>query len=158
MNARARLSSVIPCVFTGIAVIVALTSVWAGWQSGTLIILTLTLIAVIWYTYYTYQLAVKKEGAIVIGTIQYVPEARDVRVIISNPTIRYAAANVCVSVKVYGRPTDLGATYSGKTVWHLTPQFAVNGHFLLENLLNQVGKTFEQMTKEANDNNITRQL
>ena len=31
-------------------------------QTGNLVILTLTLIAIIWYTYFTYQLVVKREA------------------------------------------------------------------------------------------------
>lgn len=152
-------SLLVSCIATGLVVLVVIISLVASWfQQGALIVLSLTLVAVIWYTYFTYQLAVKKEQPVVVATIHYIPEARDVRVLINNPTKRYAKTRVWVQPKVYGQNTDLGPAYSGQTIWHLTPQFGINGHFSLEKPLQQVGKNFETMITEADDENVTRQL
>lgn len=93
-----------------------------------------------------------------MATIRYIPQARDVRVLIQNPTNRYLKTRVRVQPKVYGAKTDLGPDYSGQTIWHLTPQFGIDGHFPLEKPLQQVGKNFGAMISEANDENMTRQL
>lgn len=100
----------------------------------------------------------EKEHPAIVASIQYIPEAKDVRVLLHNPTNRYAATRLWVEAKVYGNTTSLGPAYSGETIWHLTPQFAINGHFSLEKPLRQVGKQFATMVAEANSENCTRQL
>ena len=152
-------SLLVSCVATGLVFLIVIISLVACcFQQGTLIVLSLTLVAVIWYTYFTYQLAVKKEQPVVVATIHYTPEAKDVRILINNPTNRYAKTRVWIQPKVYGQNTDLGPDYSGQTIWHLTPQFVINGHFPLEKPLQQVGKNFETMVTEADDENVARQL
>lgn len=154
-----RVSVGIACAATGLVILVLLFTLrFALYQQGTLIALCLTLLAVIWYTYFTHQLAEKKEHPAIVASIQYIPEAKDVRVLLHNPTNRYAATRLWVEAKVYGNTTSLGPAYSGETIWHLTPQFAINGHFSLEKPLRQVGKQFATMVAEANSENCTRQL
>lgn len=143
---------------TIVALILLFTLASSLYQQGTLIALCLTLLAVIWYTYFTYRLAEKKEQPAVVASIQYIPEARDVRVLLHNPTNRYAATRLWVEAKVYGNITSLGPAYSGETIWHLTPQFTINGHFSLEKPLQQTSKEFAAMVAEANNENCTRQL
>jgi|GEM_PF-5227258 len=151
--------SLAPWLFTALMVLVVVVALMYNWvQQGTLIVLSLTLAAVIWYTYFTYRLTVKREKPVVVATIHYIPEAKDVRVLTHNPTNRYARTRVWVQSKVYGQKTTLGPDYSGQTVWHLTPQFGINGHFSIEKPLQQVGKNFDTMVAEANEGNLTRQL
>lgn len=153
---KSLLISWIVTVFVVVVIIFSLCFCW--YQPGTFIVLSFTLLAVVWYTYFTHQLAMKKEEPAVGATIHYIPEARDIRVLLQNLTNRYAATRVWVEVKVYGKTTSLGPDYSGETVWHLTPQFLIDGHFPLKKPLQQVGKNFDAMVMEANDENITRQL
>ena len=141
-----------------VALILLFTLVSSLYQQGKLIALCLTLLTVIWYTYFTYRLAEKKEEPVVVASIRYIREARDVRVLLRNPTNRYAATRVWVQVKVYGGNTCLGPDYSGETIWHLTPQFGIEGHFGLEKPLRQVGRNFDTMLAEADEQNVTRQL
>jgi len=148
--------SLIISLFVVVIIIISLCFSW--YQPGTFIVLSFTLLAVIWYTYFTYRLAVKKEQPTVVATIQYLRQARDVRIPLLNPTNMYAATRVWVEVKVYGQATSLGPDYSGESVWHLTPQFSIEGHFSLEKPLKQVGKDFNTMVMEANNENVTRQL
>ena len=149
----------VSCIATGLVALIVIISLLASWfQQGTLIVLSLTLVAVTWYTYFTYQLVMKKEQPVVVATIYYNSEAKDVRILINNPTNRYAKTRVWVQPKVYGQNTDLGPDYSGQTIWHLTPQFGINGHFPLEKPLQQIGKNFDTMVAEADDENVTRQL
>ncbi len=127
-------------------------------EQGTLVVLSLTLIAVIWYTYFTHQLAVKREPLAVAASIRYDRQSKEVLIIARNPTNCYLGTRLWVEVEVYGQKTDLGDDYTGKTVWHLTPYFEIKGHFSLEQPLKQVGKTFSDMVSEANGENQTRQL
>lgn len=158
MSKPAR-SLLVPCSATAFVIIVLLISlVFCWYQQGTLIVLSFTLLAVVWYTYFTHQLAAKKEPPMVVATIRYIPETRDVRVLLHNPTNRYAGTRVWVTARVYGDATSLGPDYSGQTIWHLTPQFVFDGHFRLAKPLKQVGKDFQTMVAEANDENVTRQL
>jgi hypothetical protein len=152
-------SSLVPWLFTAVVFIVVVVALMCDWIGpGTLIVLSLTLVAVIWYTYFTYRLTVKREKPVVVATIHYIPEARDVRVLTHNPTNRYAKTRVWVQAKVYGQKTTLSPDYSGQTIWHLTPQFGINGHFSIEKPLQQVGKDFDTMVAEASEENLTRQL
>ena len=144
---------------TTLVIVVLALSFWTFCVSeGTFIILSLTLVAVVWYTYFTRLLATKKDEVTVVATIHYVPEARDLRVFVKNPTNRYAKTRIWVNVKVYGEDTDLGPEYSGQTIWHLTPQFEIDGHFSLDNPLRQAGKSFDAMVTEACEEDVTKQL
>jgi c-di-AMP phosphodiesterase-like protein len=90
-------SLLVSCIATGLVVLIVIISLLASWfQQGTLIVLSLTLVAVTWYTYFTYQLVMKKEQPVVVATIHYTPEAKDVRILINNPTNRYAKTRVWV--------------------------------------------------------------
>ncbi|MCJ7458448.1 MAG: hypothetical protein MUP17_05605 [candidate division Zixibacteria bacterium] len=156
---KQNISLLISFVATVIVLLFMIISLSACWlKGGTFVILSLTLLAVIWYTYFTYQLAVKKEQPVVVAGIHYIPEAKDVRIGVENPTNRYAGTRVWVQTQVYGQNTDLGPDYSGQTIWHLTPQFSIEGHFPLEKPLLQIGKNFNTMVNEANDENANRQL
>lgn len=150
--------AVLGATTTLVLVVLVWTLSSCGPQEGMLIVLSLTLIAVIWYTYFTYQLAVKKEPAGVAATIHYEPQSREVYVIAHNPTNRYLGARLWIEAEVYGQMADLGDDYSGKTIWHLTPRFEIRGHFALDKPLSQFGKNFAKMMAEATPENRTRQL
>ena len=155
---KPRTSLLVALIATCLVVAFALMSLLFDIPQANVIVLSFTLVAVVWYTYFTYQLATRQERAVVVASIHYIPDARDVRVIVSNPTNRYAKTYVSVQPKVYGQEVSLGPDYSGETIWHLTPKFTINGHFTLARVLSQIGKTFDQMVAEANDSNILRQL
>ena len=155
---KPRTSLLVALIATCLVVAFALMSLLFNIPQANVIVLSFTLVAVVWYTYFTYQLATRQERAVVVASIHYIPDARDVRVIVSNPTNRYAKTYVSIQPKVYGQEVSLGPDYSGQTIWHLTPKFAINGHFTLARVLSQIGKTFDQMVEEANDNNIFEQL
>jgi hypothetical protein len=74
---------------------------------GTLEILAFTLITLLFYTYYTYRMAVKKEHPTIVATIGYISQFRDVRVMLKNPTNLYAETHVYLSVKIYGQEARL---------------------------------------------------
>lgn len=149
----------IPSLLTIVIVIgVAVAVRFYDVAMGTLIALTGALIGVVWYAYWTYKLVVKRESPAVAATIIYVPTDRDIRVRLMNPTKRYAGTSVWLEITVYGQQIDLGSEYRGKTLWHLTPLMQIEGHRPLKGILGQVGKNFEQMCNEANDDNANRQL
>ncbi len=152
-------SLLISCGATILVIVIIIINLVTCWlQQGTFIILSFTLLAVIWYTYFTYQLAVKKEQPVVVASIHYIPEQRDVRVHVANRSNRYAETRVWIEVRVYGQNTALGPDYNGQTTWHLTPQFEIEGHFPLDKPLQQLGKDFSTMRREANEENLTRQF
>lgn len=134
----------------------AVTFWWV--QEGTFVALALALVGMIWYTYWTSQLARREDKAVVAVTLDYHPGARDVRVLMNNPTHQYAEAKLFIEPLVYGQAADLGEEYSGGIPWHMMPLVLCNGHFSIETPLAQFGKSFEQMASEANNQNYRRQL
>jgi hypothetical protein len=152
-----------PAVISSTATVIALSIPLLAWYCrqlalGGLIIYTLTLVAIIWYTHFTYRLLVRRGEGSVGAMIRYVPDHADVRVPITNLSARYLKTRVWADVRVEGRKADLGPDYSGTTIWQLTPGFSIEGHFPLQDVLKQFGETITTIRARSTDENQTQQL
>lgn len=121
------------------------------------IIITFTLVALIWYTYWTYRISELGAAPVVVGDLQFDPKSGEIYTALRNQSNKTAAVRVFVRVFVYGQAISWDDDYSGKTIWNLTPQFSIRGHFSINKPLSKHGKTFESLLAEANDNNATDQ-
>jgi hypothetical protein len=137
---------------------------------GSFLILSLTLIVLIWYAYDTNSIARvtrerwMREG--VLGTTYSMqllgkkeePGQGRTLFILNNSSPLIVRAKVNCNFRVYGESAEAGAPYSGKDWWILFPHQLSQGWFEINTLLQTKGKSIAAMIAEANPQNCTHQL
>ncbi|MFC2088562.1 hypothetical protein ACFLSX_03095 [Calditrichota bacterium] len=131
-------------------------------ERGTFIILSLTLITLIFYTYYTNVLATVSQyrwsrESVLNST--YEMDVRGNRTLfrMTNPSTLIIKAKVWCAIKVYGSPVNIIDGFNGKRTWVLFPHQTSQGWFDIDPLLAQKGKTPKQMVDEHKpDNRMTQ--
>ncbi len=139
-------------------------------ELANLVVLTLTLVVLVWYAYDTNAIATvtrerwTREG--VLGTSYNVVLADRATVgdhgrtlmQFTNASALIVRANVNCNFQIYGIPVSWGELYDGRRDWILYPNQFSQGWFEIEGLLQHQGKSVAAMQSEANDQNRNRQL
>jgi hypothetical protein len=149
---------------------------WTAWSSkdahilgiGNFVVLTLTLIVLVWYAYDTNAIARvtqarwMREGVLsTTYSMQLVGEKGEAgRTLfqIHNPSTLIVRARVACNFRVYGEAVSADPLYDGKDVWLLFPQQLSQGWFEVDSLLQKKGKTVGAMIAERTPANREDQL
>jgi hypothetical protein len=149
---------------------------WKAWCSqnanvlavGNFLVLTLTLIVLVWYAYDTNSIARitqqrwLREGVLsTTYSLQLVGDKGHkgrTLVQLHNPSTLIVRARVNFNFRVYGQPVTAGALYDGTDVWLLFPQQMSQGWFEIESLLQKKEKTVAAMISECTPANRNEQL
>lgn len=131
-------------------------------ELASLVILTMTLIVLVWYAYDTNLISRitserwTKEGILATTYSISLPGAsvgdsgRTVFQLTNGSTL-VVRANVRFNLKVYGQPVSAGSLYDGSENWLLYPHQQSQGVFEIDRLLQQQGKTVSTMRAELTD-------
>jgi len=135
---------------------------------GTFLVLTLTLIVLVWYAYDTNTIAkVTQQRWIREGVLSTTyslqllgdrGQAGRTLVQLHNPSTLIVRAKINFNFRVYGEPVTAGPLYDGKEVWLLFPQQMSQGWFEIESLLQMKRKTIAAMIAESTPANRKDQL
>jgi hypothetical protein len=135
---------------------------------GNFIVLSLTLIVLVWYAYDTNLIARvtqerwMREGVLsTTYSMQLVGEkgqAGRTLLQIHNPSTLLVRARVACNFRVYGDPISADPLYDGKDVWLLFPQQLSQGWFEIDSLLQKKGKSVATMIAECKPINRKEQL
>jgi len=103
----------------GVACVATVASVILAWGGGgdynsTVAVLTATLIAVIWYTYWSYVAANREEASYLLLNLDAQPIELTLIRRVRNPTRRTVTARVFLELWADGRPLDIGPLYRGE--------------------------------------------
>ena len=136
---------------------------------GTLVVLTLTLIVLVWYAYDTNSIAQithqrwAREAVLATNfeLLNPDPSAGDsgrsiVRFHNRSSLVVHAIANF--NFKVYGKPVTAGDLYDGNADWLIFPYQQLERSFEIESLLKQQASTMALIRSEASEENRTLQL
>lgn len=175
-KAKVTTMSRIPWVFAVLVlVLIVLVAVRSFGQPGTdildigtFVVVSLTLIVLIFYAYDTNRLASisqsrwDREGILTamysLGVADKPGEAgRTVFAIVNRSTLIIRAKVVC-DIKVYGTPVTVRDSYDGTETWVAFPGETNRGWFEIAPLLEQQGKTTQQMMDEYTPENRATQL
>ena len=77
---------------------------------------------------------------------------------INNPSTLLIRAKVRCNFMVYNVPVEYNDDFNGKNTWYIFPQQISQGWYEINRLLNNRGKTIEDMCQEYSDNNRDKQL
>ncbi|MBW8039595.1 MAG: hypothetical protein FVQ85_06305 [Planctomycetes bacterium] len=137
-------------------------------EIGTFVVLTLTLIALIFYAYYTNQLAsiaqARWERENVLNATYEMAGTDDIgragRTLfrITNRSPFIIRAKIWCEFKIYDSPVEVKDEFNGTNIWLVFPQQMSQGWFEIAPLLAQKGKTVQQMKEEYASDNRTTQL
>lgn len=136
---------------------------------ATFVVVAMTLIALIWYTFDTHTIARitsdrwTREGVLAAGySLELVGEPGDegrTLLRLTNPTTLVVKAHVSCNFRIYGAPvTGPDPLYDGQEQWLLFPQQTTQGWFEIESLLQKKGKTVPIICGERTPNNRAEQL
>lgn len=166
----------IAIAFAVVAILVAGFVTWKAWCSkdanilaiGNFLVLTLTLIVLVWYAYDTNAIAKVtqerwlREGVLsTTYSLQLLGEkGQSGRTLVQlhNPSTLIVRARINFNFRVYGEAVSAGALYDGKDVWLLFPQQMSQGWFEIESLLQKKGKSVSAMITESTIANREEQL
>lgn len=121
--------------------------------------LVLTLVAVLFYVYYTYMLA--KEAWTISASFALVPIPNNPYhfiFLISNHSKHSLHCWCKLNPTVYGQPVILDKFYGGESSFDVQPFVVANGHFDIKNILAAVNRTIEEMRQKAVSANPKEQL
>lgn len=162
------ITGLIVCGFVAYEELRSASPRWA--EIGNLIVLTLTLVVLVWYACDTNLLArVTQERWLKEGVLNTTYEmhiehgssvgdrARTV-VKLRNPSPLLVRATVNLNLEVYGQQVSAGPLYDGHERWLVFPQQVSQGWFDVEAMLQQVGKSMAQVRSEHAPENQRRQL
>jgi hypothetical protein len=156
--------------------IAAAAFVWLGFRQekvdvvaiGNFVVLTLTLLVLVWYAYDTNSIARitadrwTREGVLgAVYSIELVGSRGDVgrtMVRIHNPSTLVVRARLNCNFEVYGQRVSAGALYDGTDRWVVFPQQASQGWFEIDTLLQQKGKNVASTMAETTAANRKTQL
>ncbi len=135
---------------------------------GSFVILSLTLIVLVWYAYDTNSIANvtrqrwMRDGVLsAIYSMELIGKKGDAgRTLfrIHNPSTLILRARVRCNFRVYGEPVECGPAYDGEDVWLVFPQQMSQGWFEIGPLLQMKGKSVAAMMTEATSANQANQL
>jgi hypothetical protein len=135
---------------------------------GNLVVLSLTLIVLVWYAYDTNSIAnITRQRWIRDGVLSAMysmeligkkGDAGRTLFRIHNPSTLIVRARVACNFRVYGEPVKCGPAYDGEDVWLVFPQQISQGWFEIESLLQMKGKSVALMITEATAANQANQL
>jgi hypothetical protein len=135
---------------------------------GNLVVLSLTLIVLVWYAYDTNSIARvtldrwKREGVLSTSYGFDLVGAKGTSgrtlVKLHNSSGLLVWARLSCNFRVYGEPVTFGELYDGERRWLLFPQQFSQGWFELETLVQMKGKTVATMISESTVANRKRQL
>lgn len=116
---RFRKAFRVACVATVASVILP----WGGGgdYSSTVAVLTATLIAVIWYTYWSYVAANREEASYLLLNLHAQDFALTLIPSVANPTRRTLRARVFLDVWADGQPVNIGPLYRGEEPMMIRP-------------------------------------
>lgn len=150
--------------------------VWLGFRQektdvvaiGSFIVLTLTLLVLVWYAYDTNSIARitadrwTREGVLgAVYSLELVGSRGDVGrtlVRIHNPSTLVVRARLNCNFEVYGRRVSAGALYDGTHRWVVFPQQLSQGWFEIDLLLHQQGTNVTSVMTETTSANRETQL
>jgi hypothetical protein len=138
-------------------------------ELGNLLVLTMTLMVLVWYAYDTNSIARvtrdrwTREGILATTYSLGMPGASvgdpgHTTFQLHNGSPLVVRAKVNFNFKVYGHPVAAGPLYDGKENWLLFPHQQSQGWFEVESLLKQQGKNVTAMQAEVSEENRKRQL
>jgi hypothetical protein len=162
--------------FTVAVVVAALGLLWLAARQekvdilavANFVVLTLTLLVLIWYAYDTNRIARVtgdrwvREGVLgAIYSLELVGSRGDVGrtlVRIHNPSSLVVRATVNCDFRVYGDPVSAGPLYDGTDRWVVFPQQSSQGWFEIDTLLQAKGKSVASLMSETTAANRQTQL
>lgn len=135
-------------------------------ETGTFVILGLTLIALLAYTYDTHRMARIQEERWekeLIPILHYNMLPRDSQghswwFELINLLKYFIEAQVNLNLKVYGDAVVYSSDYDGTNKWIVYPAQTSRGWFSIDQILNKKRLTFSRMEQERKDTNVTEQL
>lgn len=137
-------------------------------EIGTFIVLSLTLVALVFYANDTNLLASvgqsKWERENILSATYQMTGIDDrggvgrILFRINNPSTLIIKAKVWCDFKIYGSPVKSDNNFNGKNTWILFPQQMSQGWFEISSLLEQQGKSVQQMIDEYTPGNMSTQL
>ena len=119
---------------------------------GAFIIISLTLLSVIWYTYFSYKLYQKREQ-IAISCILKHTGSYDIRVILSNLSKEVLKVEVKIDIVIDEKKYLMPPTYTGEQPWVLTPYNTINGHFSLSDPIKGTDIHIDDIGQTSNNTN-----
>lgn len=135
---------------------------------GTFLVLSLTLIVLIWYAYDTNSIAKvtrerwSREGVLSTTYSMELNSTKGDRgqtlFKMINPSTLVVHAKVNCNFKIYGQSVSAGGAYDGSENWLLFPQQTSIGWFEIESLLQKKGKSVATMITEHSLENAKEQL
>ena len=151
---------------TLILITTSITIIWSGrWNvaNATLLILSLTLIALIFYAYETHVIAsltnARWERDNILNTTYSMTMANNrVLFVITNSSNLLVRAKVRCNLMVYGDIVESNEAFDGKTTWYIFPQQLNRRWFEIIPLLSQKGKSLESIMSETTEENRKKQL
>jgi hypothetical protein len=108
-------------------VAVVLATIQRGEYSPNLAVLTLTLIAVVWYTYFTYRSVHREPPAYLLPQLDYEAAFESLYPILRNPTERTLEVRINLDIWVDGARVEMDAFYSGRESKKVAPTQGFRG-------------------------------
>jgi hypothetical protein len=160
--------------FSLFVIAIAAVVLWYQWSPknalalGNFVVLTLTLIVLVWYAYDTNSIARvtrerwKREA--VLSTMYSMEllgdkgQAGRTLFRIHNSSTLVVRAKVNCNLRIYDQPTSAGRPYDGTDTWLVLPQQMIQGWFEIESLLQSKGKSVAAMIAESTPANCHNQL
>jgi hypothetical protein len=138
-------------------------------ELGSLVVLTMTLVVLVWYAYDTNAIARvtrdrwTREGILATAYGLAMPgasvgDAGRTTFQLHNGSPLVVRAKVNFNFKVSGQPVTAGALYDGRENWLLFPHQQSQGWFEVDSLLKQQGKNVAAMRSEVSEENRKLQL
>ena len=135
---------------------------------GSFLILSLTLVVLVWYAYDTNSLArvtrerwMREGGLSTSYNMQLIGEKGDPgRTLfqLHNPSTLIVRAKVACNFRVYDQPVSWGPAYDGEENWVMLPHQMIQGWFDIDPLLKKKGKSVASMIAERTPENQFTQL
>lgn len=138
-------------------------------ELGNLIVLTMTLVVLVWYAYDTNTIARvtrerwEREGVLattynLMMATTLVGDSGRTLFQLFNKSHLVVRTQAAFNFKVYGHPVKAGPLYDGEENWVLYPQQMSQGWFEIESLLKHQGKSVAVMQSEVSEENRKLQL
>lgn len=170
-----RVVKSLPFTFTVFCLLFAALIAYNAWRQnadvlaiGTFVVLTLTLIVLVWYARDTNSIARatlerwQREGVLsTTYSMEIVGKPGDAgRTMfrLHNPSPLVVSAKVACNFQLYGEPVDYHPLYDGKQNWLIFPQQVSIGWFEIAGLLAKKGKSVTDMIAEHTMDNFESQL
>jgi len=134
-------------------------------SSATLLILTLTLIALLIYVYDTNRIAsitnLRWDRDNILNTsyeLRVEPDKQSLLFYIFNHSNLIIRAKVKCNLKIYGEPVESNEVFDGINSWYLFPQQQTQARLEISTVLSKKGKTIQNMIDERTEDNRQEQF